>query len=493
MSNLGDRLDKLTPEKRALLERQLLQRRASVLSESGRDGKLHRRGPDEPLLLSYSQQQLWFLQEWQKEGAAYNASLNLRLQGELDEDALRQSFQLIIERHETLRTVVMDEGGVPGARLIEHPTFAFHEVDLGADGPPSDEAIADAVRGVVHLAFDLSADLMLRVGLIRLGPDDRVICMVLHHIACDGWSRGILFDELTALYVGFTSGHPAELAELPVQYGDFAKWQQEWLSGSVLKGEIDFWSEELSGADFVLDLPTDHVRPNVLTFIGGRMGFVIPAPVADRMRSIGREERATIFMVVHAATGMLLNSLTGQEDFLVGSPVGSRRWPETEPLIGFFVNTLLLRLRMTGDPTFRELVRRCRETAVSCYAHQDIPFERIVQALRPKRYSDRNPLFQVNLRMQGPAPEPPELPGLRASRVSVGLGSSRFDLALGFVDAPGELGAYVEYNSALFEGATIERWMHAFTQVLELACENPERKLSELATALRAKAGVTLP
>ena len=422
MSSLGDRLDKLTPEKRALLERQLLQRRASVLSDSGRDGKLHRRGPDDPLLLSYSQQQLWFLQEWNKEGAAYNASLNLRLEGDLDEDALRRSFQLIIERHETLRTVIADDGGIPVAGLIDHPVFDFHEVDLSGGDPPSEEELADAVRGVVLQPFDLSKDLMLRVGLIRLGPDDRVICMVLHHIACDGWSRGILFDELTALYVGFISGHPAQLPELPVQYGDFVMWQQEWLSGAVLKGEIDFWSEELSGTDFVLDLPTDHVRPSVLTFIGGRMGFVIPAPVADRMRSIGREERATIFMVVHAATGMLLNALTDQDDFLVGSPVGSRRWPETEPLIGFFVNTLLLRLRMTGDPTFRDLVRRCRETAVSCYAHQDIPFERIVQALRPKRHPDRNPLFQVNLRMQGPSPAPPELPGLRASRVSVGLG-----------------------------------------------------------------------
>ena len=211
--------------------------------------------------------------------------------------------------------------------------------------------------------------------------------------------------------------------------------------------------------------------------------------MADALRRIGRNERATIFMVVHAATGVLLHGLSGQDDFLVGSPVGSRRWPETEPLIGFFVNTLLLRLRMSGDPTFRELVRRCRETAVSCYAHQDIPFERIVQALRPKRRPDRNPLFQVNLRMQGPAPQPPELPGLTASRVSVGLGSSRFDLALGFVDAPGVLGGYVEYNSALFEEATVEGWMDAFVSILEWASLEPDLPLSRLVEPLRLLVG----
>jgi non-ribosomal peptide synthetase component F len=219
--------------------------------------------------------------------------------------------------------------------------------------------------------------------------------------------------------------------------------------------------------------------------VGGRLGFVIPSSIADRLRRIGREERATIFMVVHAATGALLHGLSGQEDFLVGSPVGSRRWPETEPLIGFFVNTLLLRLRMTGDPSFRELVRRCRETAVSCYAHQDVPFERIVQALRPKRHPDRNPLFQVNLRMQGPAPEPPTLPHLTASRFSVAVGSSRFDLALGFVDAPGTLDGYVEYNTALFDEPTIERWMRTFIHMLDQASSDPELPLSKLTEPFR--------
>ena len=293
MTTLGERLDGLSPEKRALLERQLLDRRAAQSKKGGSERTLRRRGPDDPLLLSYSQQQLWFLQEWQKDGSAYNASLNLRFTGQLDEDALRRSFQAIIDRHETLRTIVVEDGGVPHARLLDDPVFAFHEIDLRSDRPPTDEEIATAVREVVHQPFDLAHDVMLRGGLIRLGTDDRVICMTLHHIACDGWSRGILFDELTALYIGFVTGSPAELPPLPVQYGDFAQWQLQWLQGDVLKGEIDFWRQELSGADFVLDLPTDHPRPPVLTFIGGRLGFDIPVPVADALRRVGREERAT--------------------------------------------------------------------------------------------------------------------------------------------------------------------------------------------------------
>ena len=480
MADIGDRLAKLTPEKRALLERELLQRRRASQLASGNPAVLPRRGPDDPLVLSYSQQQLWFLQEWQRDGSAYNASLNIRFDGDLNEEAFRQSFQVIIDRHETLRTVVVDDRGIPRAKLLDDPTFAFDEIDLSGGTPPTDEQIADAVRSVVRKPFDLSRDLMLRVGLIRLSPRARIVCMALHHIACDGWSRGILFDELTRLYVGFVTGSPATLPELKVQYGDFAQWQTRWLDGPVLDQEIQFWKQELAGSDFVLELPLDHPRPDVLTFIGGRTNFTIPMPIADSMRSLGRSERATIFMVVHAATGLLLNAITGQDDFLVGSPVGSRRWPETEPLIGFFVNTLLLRLRMSGDPTFRELVRRCRETAVSCYAHQDVPFERIVQALRPKRHAGRNPLFQVNLRMQGPAPAPPELPGLRASRISVGLGSSRFDLALGFVDAPGELNGYVEFNSALFDQKTIDRWMQGFQPLIAQAVADPDLRMSTL-------------
>ncbi len=484
-SDLSKRLDGLSPEKRAIIERQLMARRARKSQAGGQEGRLPRRGPDDPLLLSYSQQQLWFLDQWEPGSAVYNASLVLRFDGELDEDALRRAIQTIVDRHESLRTVAIDVEGLPTAKVLEHPVFDFHRIDLTTAGLPSDEEIVEAARSVVRIPFDLSADVLMRVGLIKVAPDAHVVCLVQHHMACDGLSRGIIFDEVAALYTAYVQGKPDPLPPLPVQYADFALWQFNHLQGEVLRGEVEFWRDEVAGADFVTELPTDHPRPEVLTFVGGRERFSIPAPDADRLRAVGREERATSFMVVHALTGLLLHGLTGQDDILVGSPVANRRWPETEPLIGFFINTVLLRLRMREDPTFRELVRRSRETAVRCYAHQDFPFERVVQAVRPRRLSDRNPLFQVNLRMQGPAPDAPDLPGLVGSRVSIGVESSRFDLALGFIDAPGALDAYVEFNSALFEAGTVRRWLDVFLAVVARTATHPDEHLSDLTAPLR--------
>ena len=484
-SDLSKRLDSLSPEKRAIIERQLMARRVRKAADGSEGGRLEVRGPDDPLLLSYSQQQLWFLDQWEPGSAVYNASLVLRFDGPLDEYALRDAIQTIVDRHESLRTVAVDVDGLPTAELLEDPVFVFHRIDLTTSGAPADEEIVEAARSVVRIPFDLGADLLMRVGLIQVAPDAHVICMVQHHMACDGLSRGIIFDEMAALYAAYAAGRPDPLPPLPVQYGDFALWQYRHLQGDVLRGEVEFWREEVAGADFVTELPTDHPRPEVLTFVGGRERFTIPAEDAELLRAVGRDERATSFMIVHGLTGLLLHGLTGQEDLLVGSPVANRRWPETEPLIGFFINTVLLRLRMRGDPTFRELVRRSRETAVRCYAHQDFPFERVVQAVRPRRLSDRNPLFQVNLRMQGPAPEAPDLPGLVGSRVSIGVESSRFDLALGFVDTPGALDGYIEYNSALFEESSVQSWIAAFLDAVGRAAHHPDVHLSELTRPLR--------
>jgi hypothetical protein len=485
--SLQDRIYGLSPEKRSRLERQLLERRAERVDASS--SALPRRKPGDATPLSFAQQQLWFLDQWEPGGSAYNASLNFRFDGSLDVDCLQRSFDTIVLRHETLRTVVIDNDGVPVARILEGVAATLVKVDLISHGAsvPKD-ALTCAVRDIVQAPFDLAKDLPMRVGLIRVGEFSHVICMVMHHIACDGWSRGILFDELSILYNAYLNGEPSPLPDLPVQYGDYALWQQGWLQGDVLKGEVDFWREELSGTDLVLDLPSDHPRPTVLEFEGARIALTVPAATADALRRVGRTERATMYMVLHGVTAAALHGLTGQTDFLLGSPVVNRRWPETEALIGFFVNTLVLRARMKGDPSFRELIGRCRDTAVRCYGHQELPFERLVQALRPKRRSDRNPLFQVNLRVQGPAPEPPVLTGLVASKVSVGLESSRFDLAFGFNDAPGDLTGYIEYNLALFDRATILRWIRGFVDMLERVAADPELRLSELVEPMRRAA-----
>ena len=485
MSDLGRRLEGLSPEKRSLLEKQLLKRRQAAQQGQEDVTRLHRRQPDEPLVLSFAQQQLWFLDQWTPGNSAYNASLNIRFDGPMDEEVLTRAFQTIVERHETMRTVVADEGGIPKPVLVEKPVVELVEIDLRGDEPPSDEAIAGAVADLVGRPFDLAHDLMLRPGLIRLSESSRVVCIVMHHIACDGLSRGILFDELRQLYDAYLRAEPSPLADLPVQYSDYALWQSKWLQGAVLKGEVDFWRQQLAGTDLVLDLPTDHPRPDVLSFKGGHLPLSVPTHVAESLKAVSREERATTYMLTHAITGAFLHGLTNQESFLLGSPVANRRWPETEPLIGFFINTVVFPVRLDGDPSMRDLLRRSRDTAIACYGHQELPFERLVQALRPKRRSDRNALFQVNLRVQGAAPAPPTLDGLTSARVPGGAQSSRFDLALGFVDAPGQLDGYVEYSTALFTEPTITRWMEGFVEMLALAASDPDLPLSRLVEPVR--------
>jgi hypothetical protein len=307
--------------------------------------------------------------------------------------------------------------------------------------------------------------------------------MVLHHIASDGTSRGVLFDELSALYNAFVAGRPSPLPDLPIQYGDYALWQEEWLRGDVLRREVDWWREQLVGASTLLELPTDRPRPDVQEFTGARLPFTVPSDVSAATKDLGRRQRATLFMTILAALGALLHLESGQDDILIGSPIANRQRTETEPLIGFFVNTLLLRVRLQGDPTFRELVGRARENAVGAYAHQDMPFEKLVETLRPRRHPGRNPLFQVNYRMQGPPPPPPQLADLVTTRISTDPGLARFDLALGIVDTPEELRGYFEYDAALFEPRTAERLVEDFRRLLARVVAQPDLRLSELRRA----------
>jgi len=482
----GSRIDDLSPERRALLEQELLKRR--VAARDAALATLPRRQADQPMPLSFPQQQLWFLDQLEPSSSAYNASLNMRLEGGLDVGALRRAFDEIVDRHETLRTVVDDEEGVPTARLLDHLGATIIEVDLASEGSAaSHEDIEAAVRELVQQPFDLSADVMLRVGIITIGPTDHVLCMTMHHIACDGVSRGVLFDEVSALYNAFVSDRPSPLAPLPVQYADYAAWQQGWLKGEGLDAELEFWRDELRGADLVADLPLDHERTMTPSSKGGRVPFVVPASVAHGLRGLGREERATLYMVLHAATGVFLHGLSGQDDLIVGSPVANRRWAETDALIGFFVNTLVIRARMTGDPTFRELLRRSRETAIRCYGHQELPFDLVVQALRPRRHPNRNPLFQCNLRVQTATPAPPVMKGVRCRHISVGLNSSRFDVALGFADEAGDLHGYLEYNAALFDPETATAWIDGLLQMLAMGATDPDMHISAAAAPLAGR------
>lgn len=459
---------------RASLEAEILRRR---LAKPVAANAVVRRPPGEPRTVSLAQRRLWLLDQMTPGSSAYNSSVTLRVKGALRPELLRRALDDIVGRHEILRTVLYPgPTGLPEAALLEGVGVAWRELDLTHDQGAVDGILAVAA----NQPFDMAKDVMLRALLVKLGPDHHIVMLNTHHIVMDGWSRGILFSELSALYRAHCQGGAQPLPELPVQYADFARWQENWFNAERLQQEADFWRDQLDGADVVTELPTDRPRPQEPSSRGARLGLEVVEEVAAGLRNLGREEQATVFMVLMAATGLLVSAITGQDDLVLGSPVANRLRPEVEHLIGFFVNTVVFRVRMEGDPTFRELVRRCRATAFDCLSHQELPFDKLVELLRPRRHPGRNPLFQVNYRLQGAPPALPSLDGAITTRVDTDFGASRFDLGIGFVDVPGPLRGYLEYNPDLFERATIATWARAAEEILLAAAAKPDARLSSL-------------
>jgi len=488
MSELGARIDGLSAEKRALLEQQLLKRR---VKKAFSDNAIRRRDPSDPSPLSFAQQRLWFLDRWSPGSSTYNAALALRLVGAVDVDALRRALDEIVARQESLRTVFRERDGEPEQVVLAEGDSGFKVIDLVDAARPDERASDDAVDAVLRdesrRPFDLTADVMLRAVLVQVATRESVLLVCIHHIASDGWSRDVLFEELSALYRAFVAGEPSPLSELPIQYADYALWQRNWLSGENLERQVGYWTEALAGAPTVVTLPTDKPRPDVLGAVGAHHFFSLPDDLAAELSEVVRGSGSTLFMTLLAAFGVFLLGLSGQDDVLVGSPIANRHRPETEPLIGFFVNTLVFRIRMDGDPTFRELMERVRRTAVDAYAHQDLPFDKVVEALKPRRDTSRNPVFQVNFRVQGQPPPALDLPGLIATPIEIDLGLSRFDLAVEFQASSEGIGGYVEYNDDLFVSETAARWAVEIEALLRRIVANPDARLSDLRTAASIK------
>lgn len=462
----------LTAEQKALLTRELERRRAAA----GRPILPRPTGEEPPL--SPAQRRLWFLDQMAPGQATYNATLTMRIEGPLDVEALHHALDLVVERHEALRTVGVDVGGQPVGRLLDTAAaWSLEEVD--------DADVATVLAAAARRPFDLTADVMLRAHVYRLGQEHHVLMLVMHHIACDGWSRGVIFSEVTEAYNAAHEGRPHTLAPLLIQYGDYAKWQLETLSPERQRRSDEFWLKELDGADVVLDLPTDFPRASASNNLGKRIPMDGVPASGDALRALARAERATFFMATMAATGTLLSSVCGPDDVVLGSPVANRQQPELEGLIGFFVNTVILRVRLEGDPTFRELLARCRTAALGSLAHQDTPLDRVVELVNPRRASGVNPLFQVNLRMQGIAPPPPQLAGLTVTRMLTETGSARFDLALGLVDQPDAIRGYVEYASSLFRRTTADALQATFLELVDLVVADPDAPLSTVRSRVR--------
>jgi surfactin family lipopeptide synthetase A len=439
-----------------------------------------RRNGSGPCALSFAQQRLWFLDQLAPGGSAYNAPIAFRLEGPLDVAALEQSLNEIARRHETLRTTFTLSEEQPVQVIAPETIVALPVADL--QNYPESEREARAARLVGEEArrpFDLARGPLLRCLLWRLATEDHILLLTMHHIVSDGWSMGVLYRELSALYETFRQGKAPSLPELPIQYADFAVWQREWLRGEVLERQLSYWKRQLGGVQ-LLELPTDRPRSAVQSLRGTTQSFMLPKDLSEALNALSRKEGVTLFMTLLAAFQILLHRYTGQEDIAVGSPIANRTRSEIEGLIGFFVNTLVLRTDLSGSPSFRELLSRVRRAALDAYSHQDLPFEKLVEELNPERDPSRSPLFQVMFALQNAPMNLPILAGLNVSPVELGAETAKFDLTLSLKEAAGSLTATLEYNTDLFEHATISRMLGHFQTLLEGLVTNPDQRLSEL-------------
>jgi amino acid adenylation domain-containing protein len=464
MNDVSQRLRDLTPDERKTLRAKLTERRNLV-------------GRVAPL--SYSQQRLWFLEQLVTKNAYYNETSALYFGFPVDSQALKYSLNDIVRRHEVLRTVFEATDGEPRQRVLPNLELALPILDLrGASERRESEAVRVA-KEQGQRPFDLVKGPLLRVSLIQFGTADFVFVLTMHHIVCDGWSMKVLFEELGAFYEQHVGGKAAVLPMLQIQYADFAIWQREWLNGQVLERQLAFWRDQLADVA-VLDLPTDFPRPVVPTFSGNREQISISADVYAGLKRVSKQEKTTPFMVLLAVYQILLHRYTDQDDVAVGSPIANRCRPELENLIGFFVNTLVFRTDLSGNPSFREVLRRVREVALSAYAHQDVPFEKLVQELQPKRDPTRNPLFQVTFQMLSAPATAQEASDLLPRSVDVEMQTAKFDLRCDLWDAAGGVDGYFEYSTDLFAAETIRAMARHFEKLVESAARTPNSHISDL-------------
>jgi len=436
---------------------------------------------DGELALSFAQQRLWFIDQLEPGLSAYNIPAAVRLEGPLNVAALERALNEIVARHESLRTTFGRVDGRPTQSIAPVLTITLPVVDLRYLSVP--ERAAEVRRRVTAEArrpFDLSRGPLLRGTVLRLGSAEHVGLLTMHHIVSDGWSTGILIRELAALYVAYCAGGSSPLPAPGIQYADFAHWQRQWLQGDVLEAQIAYWKEKLAGALVSIELPTDHPRPLAQTFRGAHQAMVLPKNLQDGFKALSRAEGATLFMTFLAAFKVLLHRYTDQEDVLIGTPIANRNRLETEGLIGFFVNTLVLRTDLSGNPRFRDVLRRVRSVCLGAYGHQDLPFDRLVEELHVKRDLSRNPLFQVMFVLHNAPLKTVELPGLSLSPVEGDSETAHFDLTLQIMETEQGLTASFVYNTDLFEADTIARMLACFRNLLEGIVADPDQQIADL-------------
>ncbi|MGV0104215.1 non-ribosomal peptide synthetase [Nostoc sp. DSM 114160] len=438
-------------------------------------------GRDGDLPLSFGQERLWFIDQLVPNHAFYNVPEAFRLRGVLNATILEQSLNEIINRHEVLRTTYSSLNGQP--IQVIHSTFPIKLLVVNLQGLSPDEQESQVRQFILEEAqrpFNLVQGPLLRTTLLQLSSQEHIFLLNLHHILCDDWSLSVLFEELSALYQAFCTGNPSPLPDLAIQYADFAAWQRQSLQGEILDNKLAYWQQHLSGSLPILELPTDYPRPLEPTYQGARQSVVIPKSLTDALNVLSRQESTTLFMTLLAAFQTLLFRYTGQEDILVGAPISDRHRSELEGLIGFLLNTLVLRTNLSDSPSFRQLLGRVREVALSGYTHQDLPFEKLVDGLQIKRDLKQNPLISVMFHLQNTPRPKLTVPGLTMNRLEIDNGTSKFDLYLELRETAAGISGNLEYSTDLFKAETIALMIEHFSTLLQSIVSNPDQTISNL-------------
>ena len=428
---------------------------------------------------TFAQQRLWFLEQLQPGSASYLIPWSLRITGNLNPEALRLSLNEIVHRHEILRTTFSWQDGAPVQVVSGELAVPLPVLDLSSNAKREEEAQKLASEEA-RRPLDLEHGPLVRAQLLRLGAEDHILLLTMHHIIFDGWSRRILVRELAALYETFGAGQPSSLPEPKLQYGDYAVWQRKQFQGANLEKQLSYWRQQLAGAPASLDLPTDRPRPATQTFNGARLPWSLSKEFTERLQIFSRERGVTMFMTLLAGFQMLLSRYSNQDDVVVGTPIANRNRAEIEGMIGFFTNTLVLRSRLATESTFSEVLAQVKETALGAYAHQEVPFEKLVEELQPERNLGQNPLFQVMFSYQNAPRSAFELKGLKLSLMDVGDVTPKFDLSLFLSETPEGVGGRVEYNTDLFAARTMEGLLRHYQVLLESAIAQPNSPISKL-------------
>ncbi|NJK50531.1 condensation protein [Candidatus Gracilibacteria bacterium] len=478
MDNLSKRITALSPEQRKLFELHLKKKNLSSVKTQS----IPKREDVSLLPLSFHQQRLWILHQLDPDSPAYNIPIAILLEGVLNVKALEQSLNQIRQRHEVLQTCFKLFEGKPVQEKVIDLVLKLPTIDLRKlSENKQQQLVQNLAKEEAQRPFDISQEPLLRVKLLQLSETRYLMLFTMHHIVSDAWSRGVVIRELVALYEAICSSQPSPLPELPIQYADFAAWQKQWLQGEVLESQLAYWKKQLGGNLPVVNLPTNRPRLELQSFRGSKQSTRFPQSLTEELKFFSQQQKVTLFTTLLAGFYILLNWYTKDDDIVIGTDVANRHLTETEDLIGFFINQLVLRANLSGNPTFQDFLMQVRQITLDAYAHQDLPFDKLVEALNPERKLSRSPLFQIKFVLQNTP-----IPSLELSALSVSVldevdnGTATLDLFIAIIEQKEGMLATVQYNTDLFNVDSIKQLLKDFEMVLNIIIKMPNYRLGEI-------------